>query len=79
MYECTLVKDRDRNHFLFLADQTRCAQTKDLLKIGNYFGHDPRACLQFIPTAYVPRLVRGIQMIPINSKYPHINYSILVF
>src|SRR3990167_1934019 len=35
------TRDRDRNNFLFLADQTRCAQTKDLPKIESYFGHDP--------------------------------------
>ena len=34
-------KDRDRNNFPFLADQTRCAQTKDLPKAGSYFGNDP--------------------------------------
>ena len=38
-----------------------------------------RACLQFIPTAYVPRLVRGIQMIPINGKYLHIDHAIGVY
>lgn len=36
-----------------------------------------RACLQFILPAYVPRLVRGIQTILINSKFLHIGHAIL--
>ena len=42
-----VTKDRDRNNFLFLADHTRCAQTKDLPKIGSYFGHDPNSGIYF--------------------------------
>ena len=42
------TKDRDRNNFLFLTDQTRCSQTKDLPKIGSYFGHDPNKFYHFL-------------------------------
>ncbi|OGV40271.1 MAG: hypothetical protein A3F46_09540 [Legionellales bacterium RIFCSPHIGHO2_12_FULL_42_9] len=35
-----------------------------------------RACLQFIPTAYVPRLVRGIQAVGMNCKHAPVKIEI---